>query len=186
MLFVIGSLAVAAVWSLTGDEGSAAAQSGTGVPTTSTSQVTPSTFVQQSTTPDPVERTTTTQGEAAPAARPAPADDRLCVIHADLQRAIDDHVPAETAADLEAFTRAGLAFFTEATGLVDVSEQQAFRALASYYRETVDFYAARGWKELTLEEVVETPPPTPPSGIGTTVQDVLEERCGIIPVVDDP
>ena len=187
MLFVIGSLSVAAVWSLTGDDGPTVAQTGAGLPTPSTAAVTQSTIVGPSTTTTSTGGTTTSQVDtAAPAAEPAAADDPLCHAHAELQRAIDDHVPAETAADLEAFTRAGLAFFTEATGLVDVSERQAFRALANYYRETVDFYQARGWRELTLEELVATPPPTPPSGTGTTVQDILEDRCGVAPVVDNP
>jgi hypothetical protein len=123
---------------------------------------------------------------APPGPTPASAVDPLCTAHSELERAVARFVPADTPADFEAFTRASLAFFDEAAGLVDPPHRRAFVRMAAYQREVVDFYEAREWRQLTIADLLATPPPTGPSGIGTTIGDVLADRCRVVVPVDRP
>jgi hypothetical protein len=138
---------------------------------------------------EPLRDSTTTLGATTTAERTPPmtamttipGEDPLCLAHAEMVAALDGHLPVQGAEDLEIVRTATLDFYTEAVGLVDPPEGDAFSEFLGYEQEVYDWSEANEWSpDRSLEDLTENPPPTVPAEALAVVTQVLEDRCDAV------
>ncbi|MGH8872400.1 MAG: hypothetical protein ACRDWS_10525 [Acidimicrobiia bacterium] len=123
--------------------------------------------------------------DASTASIPAPVttrgEDPLCAAHANLQAAVDGHLPVEGAEDLQIVATATVAFYTKAVNHVDPPERDAFAQLLVYEQASYDYSEANDWNpSRPLSDLLENPPPSVPQGATAVVIQVMEERCDVV------
>ncbi|MGH8914005.1 MAG: hypothetical protein ACRDZM_05745 [Acidimicrobiia bacterium] len=135
-----------------------------------------------------VVETSTSDGGTTPGSVPTTTiqgEDPLCLAHADLVAALDGHLPSAGPDDVQAVRSAGLAFYTEAVDYVDAPERDAFDTVLAYEQETYDYAEDNEWNpSRPLQDLVDNPPPTVPGDAWAVVRRVLEERCGVVAIVE--
>lgn len=122
---------------------------------------------------------------ATPSVATTTGEDPLCVAYSELSAAVDGHLPVEDAGDLQTYQTANVAFYTEAVGHVDPPDDEAFIEMRDYQQAVYDWAEANDWSPTQdLADLAENPPPTVPEEAVSTVTQVLEDRCDVVPLVE--